>query len=515
MTIKLTKELIYGFSGSCLVQRFDGSLKTPECHHEWWDLCTSNYKYVAIAAPRRHAKTSAVTVTYTLAELLFRSSNFVVVVSDTEGQACMFLGMIKQELQENENIIELFGIKKNAEGRVQFYKDSESDFICEFEDGHKFRVIAKGAEQKLRGLLWNGTRPDLIICDDLENEEIVMNKDRRDKFKRWFNGALLPCISSRGKIRYVGTILHMDSLLQGFMPKENDRSTFEEELKTYSTRRSGWIGVKYKAHNPDYSKLLWPESFENKELGLSAVQVLKDLKQTFVNQGIPDVYSQEYLNIPLDESNTYFKKNDFLAMKKEDHEKKLNYYMTVDLAISDKSRADYSVFCIGGVDEDNYLYIRNVIRDRMDGREIVDTLLALQKVYNFQAIGIEEMMISKSIGPFLREEMIKNNNFLNIIPLKPHKTDKQMRARSMQARMRAGGVKFDKSADWYLDFEDELMKFPRAKHDDQVDALAYLGLMIDEYIPALTVKQQAQLEYDEEMEDSGVFEQGRSVLCGY
>jgi len=342
-----------------------------------------------------------------------------------------------------------------------------------------------------------------------------MNKDRRDKFKRWFNGALLPCISSRGKIRYVGTILHMDSLLQGFMPKENDRSTFEEELKTYSTRRSGWIGVKYKAHNPDYSKLLWPESFENKELGLSAVQVLKDLKQTFVNQGIPDVYSQEYLNIPLDESNTYFKKNDFLAMKKEDHEKKLNYYMTVDLAISDKSRADYSVFCIGGVDEDNYLYIRNVIRDRMDGREIVDTLLALQKVYNFQAIGIEEMMISKSIGPFLREEMIKNNNFLNIIPLKPHKTDKQMRARSMQARMRAGGVKFDKSADWYLDFEDELMKFPRAKHDDQVDALAYLGLMIDEYIPALTVKQQAQLEYDEEMEDSGVFEQGRSVLCGY
>jgi len=335
LTVKLTKELIYGFSGSCLVQRFDGSLKTPECHHEWWDLCTSNYKYVAIAAPRRHAKTSAVTVTYTLAELLFRSSNFVVVVSDTEGQACMFLGMIKQELQENENIIELFGIKKNAEGRVQFYKDSESDFICEFEDGHKFRVIAKGAEQKLRGLLWNGTRPDLIICDDLENEEIVMNKDRRDKFKRWFNGALLPCISSRGKIRYVGTILHMDSLLQGFMPKENDRSTFEEELKTYSTRRSGWIGVKYKAHNPDYSKLLWPESFENKELGLSAVQVLKDLKQTFVNQGIPDVYSQEYLNIPLDESNTYFKKNDFLAMKKEDHEKKLNYYMTVDLAISE------------------------------------------------------------------------------------------------------------------------------------------------------------------------------------
>ena len=505
--IKLTKEAIYGFSGSCLVQRFDGSLKTPACHLEWWDLCCSPAKYVALAAPRGHAKSTAITLTYSLAELLFRSSQFAVIISDTETQASMFLGAIKQELQENENIIELFDIKKDDNGKVKFYKDSESDFICEFNDGHKFRVIAKGSEQKLRGLLWNGMRPDLIVCDDLENDEIVMNKDRREKFKRWFYGAVLPCLSSRGKVRYVGTILHMDSLLENLMPKENDRQTFEEGLVTYSTKRVLWKARKYKAHNEDFSLILWPEKH--------TAQGLKEIKQDYTERGIPDVYSQEYLNIPLDEANTYFKKHDFLAMKKEDHEKKFNYYMTVDLAISDKNRADYSVFLIGGVDENNYLHIINVVRDRLDGREIVDTLLALQKVYQFQAIGIEEMMISKSIGPFLREEMIKNNNFLNIIPLKLHKTDKQMRARSMQARMRAGGVKFDKQADWYMGFEDELMKFPRAKHDDQVDALAYLGLMIDEYIPALTVKQQAQQDYEEDMEESGMYEQGRSVLCGY
>ncbi len=505
--IKLTKEAIYGFSGSCLVQRFDGSLKTPECHLEWWDLCCSPAKYVALAAPRGHAKSTAITLTYSLAELLFRSSQFAVVISDTETQAAMFLGAIKQELQENENIIELFGIKKDEQGKVKFFKDTESDFICEFDDGHKFRVIAKGSEQKLRGLLWNGMRPDLIVCDDLENDEIVMNKDRREKFKRWFYGAVLPCLSSRGKVRYVGTILHMDSLLENLMPKENDRQTFEEGLVTYSTKRVLWKARKYKAHNEDFSLILWPEKH--------TAQGLKEIKQDYTERGIPDVYSQEYLNIPLDEANTYFKKNDFLAMKKEDHDKKFNYYMTVDLAISDKSRADYSVFLIGGVDENNYLHIINVVRDRLDGREIVDTLLALQKVYQFQAIGIEEMMISKSIGPFLREEMIKSNNFLNIIPLKPHKTDKQMRARSMQARMRAGGVKFDKQADWYMGFEDELMKFPRVKHDDQVDALAYLGLMIDEYIPALTAKQQAQQDYEDDMEESGMYEQGRSVLCGY
>ena len=69
-----------------------------------------------------------------------------------------------------------------------------------------------------------------------------------------------------------------------------------------------------------------------------------------------------------------------------------------------------------------------------------------------------------------------------------------MRARSIQARMRAGAVKFDKEADWYLTLEDELTKFPRARHDDQVDAMAYLGLMIDNYIEAPTKEEQEEEE---------------------
>lgn len=514
--MKLTKDIIYGFSGSCLVDQFDGSLKTPDCHLEWWDLCCSPNKFVALSAPRGHAKSTAITFTYGLAELLFRSSKFMVIISDTETQACMFVAALKQALQDNEHIIELFGIKKDVEGKVKFLKDSESDFICQFEDGERFRVIAKGSEQKLRGLLWDGQRPDLLLCDDLENDEIVMNKDRREKFKRWFYGAVLPCMASKGKIRYVGTILHMDSLLENLMPKDNDRQTVEDGLKTYTTKRMVWKSVKYKAHNEDFSLILWPEKFINPELGWnSPEQGLKMIRQDYIDRGIPDVYSQEYLNVPLDEANTYFKKADFLTLREEDRKKTLNYYMTVDLAISEKERADWSVFCIGGVDENNYLHVVNVIRDRLDAREIVDTLIALHKVYNFQAVGIEEMMISKSIGPFLREEMIRTNQFLPLISLKPHKTDKQMRARSMQARMRAGGVKFDKDADWYPTFEDELMKFPRAKHDDQVDALAYLGLMIDEYIPALTAKEQKKIAEEEETEESGLFESGRSEICGY
>ena len=111
--------------------------------------------------------------------------------------------------------------------------------------------------------------------------------------------------------------------------------------------------------------------------------------------------------------------------------------------------------------------------------------------------------------------MIESNIFLNIIPLKPHKQDKQTRARSIQARMRAGAVKFDRSADWYQTLEDELMRFPRDKHDDQVDSMAYLGLMIDRLVEAPTKEEIEDEEYEKEKEESGLNDAGRSEITGY
>lgn len=425
----------------------------------------------------------------------------------------MFLGAIKLELQENKDIIELFGIKRDSDGNVRFIKDSESDIIVEFTDGSRFRITSKGSEQKLRGLLWNGLRPDLLILDDLENDEIVMNRDRREKFRRWFYGALLPILSKDGLVRYVGTILHMDSMLERLMPEHQLFSRYKnqfiirEDLKEYTNHNTAWKSIKYRAHNEDFSKVLWKEKLDAKEL--------KRIKEDYTSQGLSDVYSQEYLNMPIDDSIAFFKKGDFIPLKEEDKKLRLNYYITADLAISGKERADYTVFVIGGVDENNVLQIKNIIRDRLDGESIVNTILNLQKIYEPLAFGIEDMQITKSIGPFLREQMRAQNIFPNIVLLKPHKTDKVSRARSFQSRMRAGGVKFDKEADWYPDLEEELIKFPRARHDDQVDGVAYLGLLIDQFIEAATKEELEEDQYYEELEKSGLNLQGRNEVTGY
>lgn len=504
----LTAEIVEGFVGSILAKKFDDPVKTPDFHREGWKYFTSANRMVALAAPRGHAKTTGMTVSYGLATLLFRERKFMLLVSDTESQAAMFLGYFKEQLQENTPLVELFGLKRNDKGIVQFIKETETDIVVEFEDGHKFRVIAKGAEQKLRGLIWNGTRPDIILCDDMENDELVMNKERREKMRKWFYSALLPCISSKGIIRVVGTILHMDSLLERLMPKPYDRWSHQEPLKLWSeTRRNGWVSVKYRAHTDDFQHILWPEKH-------SAAN-LKEKREEYIGMGMPDVYSQEYLNIPLDESVAYFKRGDFEALTDDDNKLPLKYYITADLAISEAERADYSVFLIAGVDEHRRIHVKNVIRERLDGREIVDLILDLERIYRPEIFGIEEMQVSKAIGPFLNEEMVRNNVFPSLVKLKHGGKDKIARGKSIQARMRAKSVKFDKGADWYPTFEDELTRFPRDTHDDQVDAFAYLGLLLNMLVEAPTQDEIDEEEYFDELESSGYAYDGRSAITGY
>jgi predicted phage terminase large subunit-like protein len=510
----LTANVIKGFSSSLLQKDFDGAVQSPHCHEEWWELFCGPYPKIAVAAPRRHAKTTAVTQTCALASVLFRDRRYVLIVSDTITQAVQFLGEIKQLLAENESIRQLFKIKG-------FTKDSEDDFICVCEDGHSFRMAAKGALQSLRGLKWDKKRPDLVICDDLENDEIVMNKDRRAKFKRWFYAALIPSMSKSGKLMYVGTILHNDSLLESLMPKKHQVGYTLDPLRSWVKGRdgkprvvSGWVSAKYKAHTPDFKTILWEENYD--------ANYFKELRQEYLEQGIPDVYSQEYLNTPLDESMAYFKRTDFIdlsddnrkSMEVDGWQRFMNFYIGTDLAVSTQEVSDWSVFVVGAMDEKGYLWIVDVIRARMDAMEIVETILNLQRRWDPMTITMEKGQIEKSIGPFLRQRMLDTGVFPQITTVAPS-MDKLTRARSIQARMRAGGVKFDKSKDWYYDFEDEASIFPRGKHDDQVDAMAWLGLIVDRFVSGPSRKQVAQEDYEEEYQNSGLADEGRSELTGY
>lgn len=502
MAIKITAEMLKGFVASLIQKDLDGAKATPPCHMEWWELCCSDASKVAIAAPRGHAKSTAITVIYTLANMLFRERRFALVVSETEAQSILQLGDIKKQLIENEDLRQLFGVKC-------FVKETEADFICEFDDGEQFRIIAKGAEQKVRGLRWRGLRPDLIVGDDLEGDEQVLNKDRRDKFRNWVYGALLPCKADHGLVRIVGTILHADSFLENLMPIAHGKFTRVEGLKTFSIdpkNKGGWKSIKYAAHNPDFTEGLWPEK--------KPLEVLKQEYQVYVDQGISDVWSREMLNVPIDESRAFFKRPDLVDLTEDQRKAKLTYYVGVDLAISEKQSADFSVFVIGGMDENRIFHVREVIRERMAANELIDTFILLQKIWNPAAFVVEDGQIAKTLMPSLHEEMYSTGIYPQIHMIRAS-TDKVSRARPLQARVRAKAVRWDMEADWWPTMEDELLKFPRGKHDDQVDATSYMMLAVDRMSEAPTPKESQQEEYDDDVRQSESGDTGRSSITGY
>lgn len=491
---------------------FDDVSPTPQFHRELWELCCSPNALVAVAAPRGHAKSTAVSLAYVLSAALFRDRMFILLISDTEGQAKEFLGDIKKELQSNETLIELFGVKG-------FTKDTETDIIVKMDDGYQFRIIAKGSEQKVRGMKWNHHRPDLIVCDDIENDEIVMNQDRREKFRNWMVKALLPCRSKNGIVRMVGTILHLDSFLARVCPIDGDKYSKKEGLKLVSTNENAMFkAVVYAAHlgsSPkditSKSDILWSERFDKEHF--------MKLYLTAVEAGLPEGYAQEYLNRPLDDSFTLFRKSDFIPISDQDKQdiatgkKPLQYYCGVDLAISEKERADFSVYHVVGLDALGYLYHINTVRARQDGKEIVDTLSRLQERYDLQWIAIEQDKIGKALGAFIRENMIRKGKFSTLIPIIPSQ-DKQMRIRSIQARMRMQSVRFDKDADYYPVLETEFLQFPRGRHDDQVDAYSCIGLALDKMSDAQTFEEQMhdELEFEKRASDQNL---GRSIHTGY
>jgi len=484
----LNADLLDGFTASMLAPKYDNPKPTPEFHLLMWDLfCDEGVPQAAVAAPRGHAKSTAITLAYVLAMMLFRVRDFCLLVSDTEGQAVEFLGDIRAELTGNERLRETFGVK-------QLVKETETNVICMLEDGHLFRIQCKGSEQKVRGLKWLNKRPNLIVGDDLENDEIVMNPERREKFRRWFMNALIPCGSDDCLVRIVGTILHLDSMLQRLLEDPN------------------WSSQKYEAEDGDMGDILWPEQFSEGRL--------RAIRSRYEAQGDLDGYAQEYRNQPIAEGNTYFSKDNFLDFERDPDGRaympNLEYFAAADFAISEKEKADYTVIMACGVCPEGYVHIVDCRRGRWDSEEIIDELMHVQRAWRPNVFTFETEKIDKALGPFLDREMRRQNTYLNIHLETPTKS-KTARGKSIQGMVKSRSVKFDKEAEWYPGLEAELLTIsdsgPKGKHDDVFDAFAYLGLTVDQFFEAETTQEMEEYEYEEAFLDTMGL--GANAITGY
>ena len=483
--VKLSAELIEAFAGTFLSPLYDNPVATPNFHRESWELYCQDHRLCGVAAPREHAKSTALTHDFALAVALFRVQDYIAIVSATEDLAIGHLGDIAKELRENDDLIREFGIKGLS-------TDAKTDIIVDFKDGHQCRFVAKGSGQKMRGAKWNGKRYGLIICDDLEEDEQVENVDRRKKFRKWFFRALLPCLRRGGVVRIHGTIIHEDSLLARVM------------------KASSWKTLFYKAHAgfDDFSDKLWEEQFPESRL--------RAIRQTFIEDQDPAGYSQEYLNDPFDNTDAYLRKDDFLPMRPQDHESDKRVCAGADFAVSKADKANRTSFTIGGQDASNSLHFLDQYVGRWDTNEWVSLLFDIQTKWKPDVFFVEDGVIWKSVSPFLYKEMMRTGNWINFQPIMPVK-DKATRGRDYQKMHRAGACRYDKEAEWYSAFESEQLRFTGmsdALLDDQFDSAAILAKGINQLVDVEKEDFDSEEELEMRRSDPRALS-GRSAVTGY
>ena len=352
-----------------------------------------------VAAPRGHAKSTILTFLVVLYWIALRKKRFIVIVSDTATMAETFANDVRKQLEENTRLREDFGdlCGDTVVGRP--LKWTSGDFTAAHKDQRgrpvfTTRVLARSTGAQFRGLRSGAYRPDAVMCDDLENDELVRTPEQRAKIWEWYTKAVLPALDpANGAVFVIGTILHFDSLLMRLLKLSQAEKLYEWRI--------------FRAIDAN-GALLWPDRFSR--------QSLDDIRRLLGTLA----FNSEYLNIPIDEEARLYRpewvkfyNGNEVAYDQEARRwtwrgEPLEVYVGVDPAIAEDEQADYfAVVVLGVARQSKALVILYTFADRMDFPSQVQEIIRLDATWQPRQIGIEKNAYQRALPQQLMRESAK------------------------------------------------------------------------------------------------------------
>ncbi|MGC4375794.1 phage terminase large subunit [Fictibacillus sp. Mic-4] len=467
----------------------------PQFHHEICDIMNvvstkEINKRVAVAAPRSHAKSSFLSKGFPIHEICYRKRKYIIMISETPTVSSENLGWVKTQLQHNEKIRRDFGPLLHPKQQAN-PRDNNSEFIAweDLGDGRQRQltlVQAASSGQALRGRNWNGHRPDLIICDDLEDKRNTNTEQLRQELKDWFRQVVIPLGDPEGKktaIVFMGTTVHHDSLLIDVM---NRRSDFEKKLYKaiieWPKRMDLWEQCreiyqnredKKAAQNAELfyiankeemdrgSKVLWP-----------SVQPLYKLMTKKWDDG-SKAFNTEYMNNPVDEESMVFNPDKFTYWDGKvigdfSHE---NYeiYMGVDFAMG-KQRGDFSAISVIAKHKENGVsYVVDSYGERIHPDKFLKVIC--DYTLKWQPDGIAaEAQAAQEFFVFKLKEALQGTGYPAQRRVKEihQRSRKELRIESMLPDIESGKLQFTKKHVLLLE---QFERYGTNSHDDLIDSL--------------------------------------------
>jgi len=416
------------------------------------------YQYLAIAAPRGSSKTTILGFLYPFHCIAFKKKHFIVILSNTFSQASMLMNAIKMEIKENK--------KLRGDFRIDIPRDASDISVFRHKDGFETMIMCKGAEQAgtIRGSKFGAYRPDLILVDDVENDELVRSPERRVKLQEDYDNAVIPAGDIGTQYIAVGTIMHDDSLLAKLV--STDR------YKEYN--KSIYKGLYRNKHTKKYFSI-WDEKYPVDKL----LQMMKDKPTTF---------AREIQNDPVAGLMAKFLKEDFRYWRVDN----LNYVLfdtegnivskgklsdckaaiACDLAWSERKEADDTVILPAFLTPNNEILLETYINKKgMRPDEFIDIIFNMvtrlkSLTGNLVPVGMEKAMLERVYKSMLRKEMGKRGYYFSVKELK-WEADKITRIETVLQPRYAQHVIFHKQG--MGDLEHQLLRFPSGAHDDLLD----------------------------------------------
>ena len=452
-------------------------------HEQMFEVMLSKRKKKKlILAPRGIGKTT-IGRTYCMDAILHRKKHFIVYFSNSLEVAEMQTENMKRELMSNPLIREFYGNPKDAIDAPNFSGMDESFSKKSWVAFGSIFVLPRGIGQQVRGLNWNGYRPDLLFLDDIENRKELNNEVIRKENRMWLLGDVMFAMDSIGgdwEIVYLDTLKH------------------EDALPIHLSEMSDWETVRLSICDPVTMKSNAPAFRSDKEI--------EETYRNFKLDGMLDVFYREFLNIPTAPETAGFSRADFRYYQESDltdeELQRLENVIILDPANTATPKSDDSAMVGIGIDAKGG---RMLIRDVESGKFFPDELF--QKAVNMcrklgtRTVAYEANVLSMHFGWNFKNWLSRMGMYdIELVELKP-------RGRKKENRIASGLIPLYKrhmilhNRTVTKKLEEQLLSFPNSKNDDVMDATAYIADLMDKggryFFPINQVTANLTSMYDE------------------
>jgi phage terminase large subunit-like protein len=462
------------------------SVRSADFHHEIARAFLDRaYRKINILAPRGHAKSSIIAGIGVLHHLVHRPGpRFIVLVSKTEGHAIKLLQTIKDTLEFSAHFRSLYGYWGRQTARS--WKQTEVELVDPRNPTAPIYILVRGAEQQMRGLKYIHQRPTLVIYDDPEDEKNTKTDQSRENNLNGLLKGIVPGLHKEqahpGRVVVIGTPIHEKGMVnvlasmrdwktfhyQALIPRDNV-DTSDPLLPEKERYDALWPEVwpveellKIRDDAKEAGKISWFYSEYQCEIVGDADQLFR-----------PDYFGFWEGELKFDANHEAYLDVTALArpgceMVKTAEKIPVNVFMGVDPASSTKNTADFSVIFVIAMDASKRIFCVDYFRQRVRPMQLADAIVTYYKRFHPKKTQIETVGYQEMIRDYLRTHVdehipgleIKNNS----------RKGKPERLESLQPDFALGKVFLKPTM---THFQEELIVFPRGRHDDTLDGFFY------------------------------------------